>query len=555
MGEVVQPVKKNWVKTLFETLFLIALTVLALAYILKDDPGRTFALLKEANFFPLLLALAVIFAGIFLEALSITLLARLYQPKFHYLHGLINVLVGESVGIYVKAGGSVIQEITFTKQGIDVADGASILTMNFLVYQFSICLYSALIVIFGTGFVQDVPLDLLGGMRIFWIGILSLALQLSFLLIILALAYWRGLHRFVLNTGINFLAKIHILKKPEETRRRLTIQFATYRIEMKRLARHKGLVATLLGIDLLKAFLNALVPLIVLTSLGADIASIGYVKAFFGAGYVQVISNSIGVGAPEIAFQAIFTNFLSPRTDAANLASAANLLWRALSFYLLSIVGLISLLSYQGAPKIRKVLSHTGTIYDLDLRALTDGDNADKEYMKEIHKGGRKKNGSVLQEEEMKASFLLLKANMMEPIEEEKPLTDDAEVQRIIEEQNKRLAEIEKETYEAKKKKRPDSEIRKEADKDFAYQKEKEAKKAARRAKREAKRDEKTKKKLAKNRPVGSHVSFSSDEDGSSLVSFTNDSFALSSSLSSSPKEQEEKDNGNQEERKDHLRS
>ena len=41
MGEVVQPVKKNWVKTLFETLFLIALTVLALVYILKDDQGHT----------------------------------------------------------------------------------------------------------------------------------------------------------------------------------------------------------------------------------------------------------------------------------------------------------------------------------------------------------------------------------------------------------------------------------------------------------------------------------------------------------------------------------
>jgi len=548
---------KTW-KNIGEAIFFLALTIFALVYLLKDDPARTFALLGQADFFPLLLAIALIFSTLLLEALNITLLAHLYQPKYRYHHGLINVMVSEALGVYVKAGGTLLQEITFTKQGVESENGASVLTMNFLIYQFSICVYSALIVIFGTSYVASVPLDLFGGMKIFYIGILSLGLQVGFLLLIIALAYWRGLHRLLLNSGINVLAKLHILKEPEETRRKLTLKFATYRIEMKRLMHHKGLVLLILSIDLVKCFINTIVPLIVLVSLGADLNGIGYIKSFFGAGYVQVISNSLGVGAPEIAFQAIFSSFLAPVTsDAASLASAADLLWRALSFYLLFLIGILSLLSYKGNVKVRRVFSNTATIYDLEAVHLTQAiDKKDEEYLKEIRFGGKKKNRSVLEEEELKANFLRLKSSMMET-EEAKVEIEDEQLKKNLEETNKRLAEIEKETYETLKRRKPDPEVVAEANHEMKLQKDKNSlkqkKKEEKEQKKKAKQEEKLKKKLLKSQMKGSTVNVIEGEDGESYLSIENPSFALASKPSMP---EEEKDDGQQEkEQKDDSHS
>lgn len=501
--------KHGTVKRIFQVLFFVLLTVLALIYVLHNDPSKTFEYLGSADFFPVIVAILVILSTLVLDGIALTLLTRIYQPRYHFYQGLLNVMTGQSIGVYLKASAPLVQATTFSKQGVGPAESASVLTMNYLLYQFSLFFYSLVIVIVGYPIIKDAPLDLLGGMPIFYIVLVGLLMQLFFLLMILGLAYFRGLHRFVLNTGINILAKLHLLADPEGVRRKKTIQFATYRIEMKRLFKHKGRVVAIVVLNLLKQFLLGIVPFILFWSLGADLNLLNFGKSLCGTGYVNVIGSFITVGAPEISFQAIFSYFLAGTEGAENLASACNLLWRSLTFYLLFLIGIITLASYRGKSKKYVLLSDTGTIFDLEAINLTKGDEEDKKYLQEIYQKGKKEEPPLITEDDVVASFEELRKTM-----EEKPvsqsLSDDETIAKVLQEENKRLAEIEKETAQSRGEPTSDPEIRAEARREFTFlqhrKEKKKARKEARLAKKKAKKEARERELLNSLQPEGSHV-------------------------------------------------
>ena len=49
------------------------------------------------------------------------------------------------------------------------------------------------------------------------------------------MSYSHGIHNFILHRGINFLAKIKLVKNPEEKRETLRVQVENFKIELRRL--------------------------------------------------------------------------------------------------------------------------------------------------------------------------------------------------------------------------------------------------------------------------------------------------------------------------------
>ncbi len=520
--EVTKKRKGKHIKLAIEVIFFATLMVFAIFYILKDDPASTFALMGKASFFPILLAILILLATLILDGLNITLLSRLYSGRYKFHQGLINVCVGQVVGVFIKSGASIVQAYTFTKQEIKSAQAASVLTMNYLVFQISLILYSVIMVIFGYPYVKDIPIELLGGLPLVVICIIALIVQLVFLGLILGLGFWRGMHRFVLNTGVNFLARMHLLRNPEATRRRLTLQFATYRVEMKRLFHNIPLVIVLFVSNLLKRFLLGIIPYIIFWSLNADLNHLSFAQSLFGTGYVDVISSFINVGAPEVMFQSAYTYFLG--AESSSLASAANLLWRSITFYLLFIIGLLSLLLYRGAPKRHELLSNTATIYDLELSNIQE-DESTRSYLNEVYKHGKRSHRPLLTENEVRESFRRIRENMIDmtdPVSEE---NDDKDLTSVLEENRKHLAQIQTEVAQEIEKTKPDAEIQEEAKQDLAIQADKQKKrflrKQARLERKKIKEQEKLEADLLRMQPSGTtmkedeqhNLHFSSDEE------------------------------------------
>ncbi len=507
------------IKLIIQVVFFASLIAFALFYVLKDDPQATFQALSQASFFPLLGAIGILLCSLLFDGLNITLLSRLYNGRYHFLQGLINVFIGQTLGVFVKSAACIPQAMTFTKQDIKSAQGASILTMNYLLYQLSLLIFSTFVVIFGYHYVKDIPIELLGGLSLFSLCIIALCVQATILIAIFSLGFARHLHRFILNNGVNFISRLHLLKNPEMTRRKLTLQFATYRIEMKRLFQHKRLVLLIVFSNLIKLTLLSMIPYMAFLSLNADMSHLSFDTSLFLTGYVNTISSLVSVGVPEVMFQSAFGYYLSG--GATSLASAANLLWRSVTFYLLFFIGLVSMISYRGAPKRKQLLNNTQTIYDMELSNILEADEKTMAYLEDVRLNGNKNHAPLLSEKQVEASFENLRKNMLNQDSIQKEEKMETSLAEALEAQRKNLARIQHDVSMIMKQDKPDSEIRKEAEKEFEIQNSANQKKMMKAERKKKKKEELAKRRLLKLQPKGTTIK--EGEDGSIIYVYENE--------------------------------
>ena len=151
--------KKKTGKNIVKILVILIVTILSVYYVLKDDPIRTFSFLGEVHFFPFLLALALACLTPVLDGIVLTFFTRLYNRRYRFSQGLVNTIIGSFIGCIYKTGAMFIQAYTFTKQDVKGAHAASILTMQFLMYQITFTLYSLIMVFVGYPFVRDIPIE------------------------------------------------------------------------------------------------------------------------------------------------------------------------------------------------------------------------------------------------------------------------------------------------------------------------------------------------------------------------------------------------------------
>ena len=506
--------KKKSAKNLIKILIIVVVTILSIIYILHDDPVRTFSLIGEVSFFPFLLAIVLVCVLPLLDAISLTFLTRLYNPRYRYQQGIVNILIGNFIGCIYKTGAMFIQAYTFTKQDVKGAHAASILTMQFLMYQFSFTIFSLIMVFIGYPFVKDVPIALLGGIKIFPLSLIGLAISILILLLIVVLAFLRPVHRFFMNTGIGILSWLHIIKNPENARRKWTLQLATYRIEMKRLSRHFSLVLLTLATTALKLVITFALPYLIFWSIGVPASSLDFTAIFSGSSYLQLISSFLVVGAPEVGFQSIFSYLLSLEgiADSYNVAAAANLLWRLLTFYFPLVVGGLFYFFYKGAPRRYELLSNTATIYDLEMLNLHEtNDRKTMEFLRNVQPGEKKDQAPLLSKREVQESFAKIRKNMEKESTYQVP-EEELDKTMTLDLQKKQLAKAVAEAEELRKMFKPDPEIEEEVHRDLddnqrhlQRQKDKRKIKALKKVRRKAEKDKRF---LEKIHPRGTHITY-----------------------------------------------
>lgn len=512
--------KKRNLKLFLQVSFFLILTSLAIYYILKDDPQKTFQALSKAHFLPLVLAFDIVFfAMILLEGFCLKLLTNIFNRQYHYGQGIINTMIGGVVSIFIKTGAPLIQAYTFSKQKVSLPHAASVLTMDFILNQFTMTLYYAVIVILGYGTIKQIPIQFLGDMPMLYLVYICLAVGLIYCVGAILIAYCRPLHRFVLNTGVNILTKLHIIKDPSKYRRRLATHLATYRIEMRRLSHHKGVVFKVLLINVVKLFLMSTIPffcfyaLIPQQTMNADF----FIKSLYGTGFIQTVSSLITIGVPEILFQDIFGFFLrgiAPDGSLVAMASAANILWRVTTFYFIFVVGLISYLCYRGTPMKYKILTDTSTIYDLSIMNLDQEDPEIADFLKTLQEANKEKKTEtpkLLSRKEVESSFKEMSSQIQDSLnyppvkEEEKDWKEDDTYQITCAD----LAKIADETNSILHNQASKEEIEKESRKDLQFQKKKSMIKEMKKSLKAKKRlEQKQAKELEKHQPKGSVVTY-----------------------------------------------
>lgn len=401
---------KKIIKNIISVVTMIAITCLTLYYILKENPQQTLAALIDAKLGFIFIMVGLIILAFILEGLAITVLAKLYYKKYHLYQGVFTGLIGTFFSSITPfaSGGQFAQVYTFSRQKIKSSSSASILVMLFIVSQFAIIVYGILSISIG----YNTTIRYMNDFSIFSFKVspmifstLGFIFNIFILTMLIALAYLKHLHHFILTKGINLAYKLHLVKNPDRKRTEIAASIATFRIELTRLFKNIWILIIIFIIEFLKFTCMFSLPFFAGLSLNIDkvdyLSFHTYFQCLWSTSYLFMISslNPVpgGTGLAETFFQLLFSSIFE------NMTSAANILYRGISFYFALVCGGLVFTFYRASPKkatdlkdLKKTfvdLKIVSLVSTSELPILSELEDNEKAYSDEkLKKIKRKKN-------------------------------------------------------------------------------------------------------------------------------------------------------------------
>ena len=362
--------KRTLLKYFLNIFIILVATGLAIFFSVYQNFTEIINQLASCNYLWILVIIGIMIMISLLKGLQYFCFARLYTRKYKYHQGLVI----DQIGIFYNAvtpgasGGQILQAYTFKKQGIPISSAVSIMAMWSIVFQSVLILYGVASFIFKYDFINSigsVPFDI-GGWKfsidIWPLTILGFLLNLSVILIVLLMGYWRGFHNFVMGPCINLFSKLRIVKNPDKARENLRIQVENFKIELRRLLTNIPFLILITVLIFIAMTIRFSVPYFVGLALGNQSQVATFWDSVFLCNYHQMVTGLIPIpgsaGVSEYFFSKLFYNadsavsgfFYAPATGGLTAEQAsysmcmtALLLWRSLTFIIpLFVAGIVT---------------------------------------------------------------------------------------------------------------------------------------------------------------------------------------------------------------------
>lgn len=361
----------NKFKYIINILLVLIVTVVALLLSMWNDFDNVLKNLMQCNWWYILIVCGIMGLCILVRGLILFCFARLYTKKYRYHQAL----ACDQVGVFYNAvtpgasGGQVMQSYTFKKQGVPISSAVSIMAMYSILFQTVLIIYGLVSFFVKYDVISSVNAEIpLFGLVIklpMWaLTIIGFLLNVSVILLVLLMAYWRGFHNFIMGPCINFLSKIKIIKNKEKSQESLRVQVENFKMEFRRL--WSNIPFALLIALLFTIYMTFKFSLPYFVGLAIDPNCVGVsnespIKLFFDAvflsNYHQMVTGLIPIpgsaGVSEYFFIQLFKgNFYSTTQLGGNdITSTALLLWRSITFSIPLLFAGITTAFYKGSPK------------------------------------------------------------------------------------------------------------------------------------------------------------------------------------------------------------
>ena len=400
--------KKKILHYICYLLFILLVTgcVLAVSLLQGNTAEKVFVLFKNMNFkYFSVLCFAIIF-NFFLGAFILWLFVKLYSKRYKYHQALANQAIGNFYnGITPgSSGGQVAQIYTFNKQGVSISNAASVMVMMYIVYQSCLIIMGIIsVATHAKDFLELQTINItVNGQNIPVPVILFIILGFGLNLLVIILLIFRSTsvrcQNFVTVKLINFCARIHLIKKPDETRLKVKTQVENFRIEFRRL--QSNIPFTLL-VSLLTLFSLVIVdsfPFLCGLALngfneftsGSDVFN----KVFLSIVYTNFHQMMTGLiplpgssGISEYVFFLLFQSYFDAASFEQNGGvNAVMLLWRFMTFHIpFLITGIISATyKSRGAEEVF-ITSDKQTYYTIQMETYDERKvSSDRAYQNNV---------------------------------------------------------------------------------------------------------------------------------------------------------------------------
>lgn len=333
---------------LLNIIVIVFFTGLALWFTLKDNAAEVFRVLQHVDFWYLVLVLGCVL-------LSHLMLGWILQQYAHFVHkgytlkeGFVNALVASFFhGITPSAsGGQIAQAFVFHKQGIVVEKSASILVIDFIVYQIALVLVSFVLMVLKMPYFMRYS--------IFYLAIFGFVINTAVIVILILCTFSTKVCTWITYFVINLMGRLHLLKDKEKTLDGMKAKLEQFAEGLHILRKNQVLLVKVLSMNVLRLLLNFSIPVLCCLALHVPIRIEDVLTMIALTSFVSSINAFIPIpgasGGAESVFVIMFGKLLT-----SVQASGVMVLWRFATYHFVLILGSIVFVRVQNS-KTKKMV-------------------------------------------------------------------------------------------------------------------------------------------------------------------------------------------------------
>lgn len=342
--------KKLFKSYLFNISLIVGLTVFVLWWTLKDNYEEIFEIMSHANV-AWIVAIIVICLGYHaIIGWILEQLTRLSNPHYKLSHGIVNAFVAAFFhGITPSAsGGQFAQVYVFKKQGVQISDSASVLWMDFILYQSTMVLSVLILILLRFRYFYEHS-------SFFALVLVGFTVNGMVIVGLWALARFPSVYTWISTKGIELGAKFKLIKNKEKTLSMLKLQLDRFNSETIKLKSNKIVLLKVIIANLVRLGLYYTLPFFCAKALSLDVSLSLLLNVMALSSFVAMINAFIPIPGASGGTEATYVLMFSTIFGGTIKAASTMILWRFATYYLIMLVGAITFIWVKSRPGIEGV--------------------------------------------------------------------------------------------------------------------------------------------------------------------------------------------------------
>lgn len=314
------------------TIIVISIIVLTAYIFIVDKPANILAAVLTVKPIWLLAAAMMMIVYWLLESGILHLVTKKLYPGQRFMNTLTTSMIGQFYNCITPfaSGGQPMQAYSMVHYGVPLGIAGSSLLVKFIVYQFSLTLYSLVMLIVYWGFFSSKVSGLAA------LSILGFSINMAVMLGLVFIGFAKGTAKKVTASVIHFLAKLHLIKQPEEKIEGAFQELEQFHSGFELIRHNIGTIFNMFWMSVIQLTVFFLIPYFLCLAFGKS--GVSPLQVIAAQAFVSMITAFIplpgAAGGAEISFVTFFAIFMS-----GSDLNLSMLLWRILTFYGPIVVG------------------------------------------------------------------------------------------------------------------------------------------------------------------------------------------------------------------------
>ncbi len=315
------------------SIIILLATGIMLYLLLKDNFSSIMEVIATVNPVWILFAVGIYLVYFFTDTIPFYLYTRNYNDKIKFPFMLyLNAITKFFNGITPLAtGGQPMQVYELRKKGTSTANSTNAVTQFYIVFQISLVLWGLIALVFDKGFGM---ISMNPVLTIF--TVLGFILNIVVLIFLFIISFNKSINKMLVRVIISFLAKIRIVREKEKQIDKWNTTCDEFYENSKVLKENKTYLFMGIILQMTTLFFYHLIPYALARAIGIYDFTIG--QSIVCSAYIYLTGCYIPIPGSTGGTEYVFLGFIGNFIFGFKL-NALLLLWRALTYYLPTIIG------------------------------------------------------------------------------------------------------------------------------------------------------------------------------------------------------------------------